>query len=58
MTSYSERFFKEHVSDKAESRTPSTLEKRGQANAIMFNQRGNIEENAHFFINLILLCHF
>ena len=48
MTSYSERFFKEHVSDKAESRTPSTLEKRGQTNAIMFNQRGNIEENAHF----------
>ena len=48
MTSYSERFFKEHVSDKAESRTPSTLGKRGQANVIMFNQRENIEENAHF----------
>lgn len=48
VTSNSERFFKEHISDKAESCTPSTLEKRGQANVIMFNQRENIEENAHF----------
>ena len=49
MTSYSERFFKECISDKAETHTPSTLEKRGQANVIMFNQRKNIEENAHFY---------
>lgn len=49
MTSYSERFFKERISDKAETHTPSTLGKRGQANVIMFNQRKNIEENAHFY---------
>lgn len=49
VTSSSERFFKEHVLDKTESHTPSTLEKTGQANVIMFNQRENIEENAHFY---------
>ena len=49
MTSYSERFFKEHISEKAESHIPSTLDKRGQTNGFMFNQRKNIEENAHFY---------
>ena len=42
MTSYSERFFKEHISEKAESHIPSTLDKRGQTNVFMFNQRKNL----------------